>query len=106
MHHNESKRQWHRQQYRSGLQPSPVTRNTSWGFAPCWYSNATAALRNTTLSLIQMLARSSSRTPPSANGAPYTSMGRSPMYAHLKFPRAEGPTYAELGGEVALGAAL
>jgi hypothetical protein len=28
------------------------------------------------------------------------------MYAHPILPRAEGPTYAELGGGVALGAAL
>ncbi len=44
MHHDERKRQSHREKYRSGLQPSPVTRNTSWGFAPCWYSNAPSAL--------------------------------------------------------------
>jgi hypothetical protein len=37
MHHDERKRQWHRQEYRSGLQPSVVTCNTSWGYAPCWY---------------------------------------------------------------------
>ncbi len=35
MHHNERERQWHRHEYRSGLQPSPVTRNTTWGETPC-----------------------------------------------------------------------
>jgi hypothetical protein len=51
-----------------------------------------------------MLAHTSSHTPPSANGAPYTSMGRSPMYASQglkapkKSPRAEGPIYAKLHG--------
>ena len=45
MHHDERERQWHRQDYRSGLQPSHVTPNTSWGFAPCWYSHAPSALR-------------------------------------------------------------
>jgi len=45
MHHNERERQWHRQQYRSGLQPSHVTPNTSWGYAPCWYSDAPSAPR-------------------------------------------------------------
>ena len=44
MHHNERERQWHRHEYRSGLQPSPVTRNTSWGCAPCWYRVAPLAL--------------------------------------------------------------
>jgi hypothetical protein len=44
VHHNERERQWHRQEYRSGLQPSPVTRNTSWGCAPCWYRPAPSAL--------------------------------------------------------------
>jgi hypothetical protein len=45
MHNDERERQWHRQKYRSGLQPSHVTPNTSWGFAPCWYSDAPSALR-------------------------------------------------------------
>lgn len=44
VHHNERKRQWHRHEYRSGLQPSPVTRNTSWSCAPCWYSVVPSAL--------------------------------------------------------------
>jgi hypothetical protein len=34
MHHNERERQWHRRDYRSGFQPSPVTAATSWGDAP------------------------------------------------------------------------
>ena len=44
MHHNERERQWHGHEYRPGLQPSPVTRNTSWGCAPCWYRVAPSAL--------------------------------------------------------------
>jgi hypothetical protein len=44
MHNNECERQWHRHEYRSGLQPSPVTHNTSWGCAPCWYKVAPSAL--------------------------------------------------------------
>jgi hypothetical protein len=99
VHHNERERQWHRRQYRSGLQPSPVTSNTSWGFAPCWYSVAPSALRaGYQLGATDPRQRAESPT--------YTSMGRSPMYAHPILPRAEGPTYAELGGGVALGAAL
>jgi hypothetical protein len=35
MHQNERERQRHRSHYRSGLQPSPVIRNTPWGEAPC-----------------------------------------------------------------------
>jgi hypothetical protein len=46
MHHNERERQRHRQQYRSGFRPSHVTPNTSWGYAPCWYSVAPSALRS------------------------------------------------------------
>jgi hypothetical protein len=44
MHQNERERQRHRSHYRSGLQPSPLIRNTSWGFAPCWDRAAPSAL--------------------------------------------------------------
>ena len=44
VHQNERERQWHRGDYRSGLQPSSVTHNTTWGCAPCWYSVAPSAL--------------------------------------------------------------
>jgi hypothetical protein len=44
MHQDERERQGHRRNYRSGLQPSDVTRNTTWGFAPCWYIVAPSAL--------------------------------------------------------------
>jgi hypothetical protein len=58
MHHNKRERQWHGQVYRPGLQPSTLTRDLSWGCAPCWYSVAPSALgigslyRTTTESLI------------------------------------------------------
>jgi hypothetical protein len=44
VHQNERKREWHRRDYMSGLQPSLVTHNTTWGFTPCWYSVAPSAL--------------------------------------------------------------
>jgi hypothetical protein len=44
MHHNKRERQWHSQEYRSGLQPSPATANRSWDYVPCWHGNAPSAL--------------------------------------------------------------
>jgi hypothetical protein len=44
VHQNERERQGHYRDYRSGLQPSDVTRDCTWGFTPCWYSAAPSAL--------------------------------------------------------------
>jgi hypothetical protein len=45
-HMNQNKREGlrHRADYRSGLQPSSLILNNSWGCAPCWYSVAPSAL--------------------------------------------------------------
>jgi hypothetical protein len=45
MNQNKRERLGHRADYRSGLQPSRLYLNNSWGFAPCWYSVAPSALQ-------------------------------------------------------------
>src|SRR5260370_20185958 len=47
-HMDQEKREglWHREDYRSGFQPSFATDTGTWGFAPCWYKTAPTALNS------------------------------------------------------------